>query len=204
MTTRARQAADWLASLSTRTTIAIRGAMSRRDGQAILALSGLGYLLTYLWAIDHLFVESGVGYEVFFVENPLARATESMGPFLYEPIGRISVEVGTLLVSPVNIAIGLTLGMLVGLNLAVSWVAWRGPTVCRIGPGAGLAASVPALLSGFVCCGPVILLIFGIQASAGIITLFQWMLPLGVVMLILTLLWVGSRVDPTMASASGS
>lgn len=57
-------------------------------------------------------------------------------------------------------------------------------------------AGDPWLLSGVVCCGPTILFVVGIQASAGIITLFQWVLPIAVVALVGTLLWVGSQVQP--------
>jgi hypothetical protein len=84
---------------------------------------------------------------------------------------------------------------LVGLNLAVSVVAWRGPSACRLGPGAGTVAGLPGLLSGFACCGPTILLVVGVQASAGILSLFQWLLPITLVALLGTLLWVGSRVE---------
>ncbi|KAA9397937.1 hypothetical protein Har1130_06340 [Haloarcula sp. CBA1130] len=174
---------------------AVSGALTRRDGQAILVLSGLAYFLLYLAGLRHL----GLGpsaYEVSVVSNPFTRAFRQVGPFQWEPIGLVVVGPVELLVSPLNMLLGGVLALLIGLNLAVSVVAWRGPTACRLGPGAGVASGLPGLLSGFACCGPTILLVVGVQASAGLLLVFQWLLPLSVVALLGTLLWVGSRVEP--------
>jgi energy-converting hydrogenase Eha subunit B len=42
------------------------------------------------------------------------------------------------------------------------------------------------------------LVVCGLQASAGLVAALQWMVPLAVALLVGTLLWVGSRVhiDP--------
>ncbi|MFC6976069.1 hypothetical protein ACFQL1_17450 [Halomicroarcula sp. GCM10025709] len=66
-------------------------------------------------------------------------------------------------------------------------------------PGAGAAAGLPGLLSGVACCGPTILLVVGVQASAGVLAVFQWLLPVAVLSLLGTLLWVGTKVDPAAA-----
>lgn len=176
------------------TSVAVRGALTRRDGRASLGVSGLAYFLLYLVGLRHLGF-GPVGYEVSVVSNPLARAFRQVGPFQWEPIALVVVGPVELLVAPLNMLLGGVLALLVGLNLAVSVVAWRGPSACRLGPGAGTAAGLPGLLSGFACCGPTILLVVGVQASAGILALFQWLLPVTIVALLGTLLWVGSRVE---------
>ena len=176
------------------TAVAIRGALTRRDGRVTLGGSGLAYFLLYLVGLRHLGVGRS-GYEVSVVSNPLTRAFRQVGPFQWEPIALVVVGPVELLVAPLNMLLGGVLALLVGLNLAVSVVAWRGPSACRLGPGAGTAAGLPGLLSGFACCGPTILLVVGVQASAGILALFQWLLPITVVALLATLLWVGSRVE---------
>ncbi|AAV46112.1 MULTISPECIES: hypothetical protein [Haloarcula] len=176
------------------TVVAVSGALSRRDGRVSLSVSGLAYFLLYLAGLRHLgFGPSG--YEVSVVSNPLVRAFRQVGPFQWEPIALVVVGPVELLVAPLNMLLGAVLAALVGLNLAVSIVAWRGPSACRLGPGAGAMSGLPGLLSGFACCGPTILLVVGIQASAGLLSLFQWLLPLTVVALLGTLLWVGSRVE---------
>jgi len=155
---------------------------------------GALYVLTYLWALRDLTATGTGGLDVFVVEEPLATALTRRSPFLFEAIA--TVEAGGIfyLFRPVNVLFGVGLGLLVGVTLAVSVVSWRGPDACRFGAGAGASAGVPGLVSGVACCGPQLLVIVGIQASAGLVAAMQWMVPLSVALLLGTLLWVGSRV----------
>ena len=186
----------WVHGLVKRTWVAIRGALGRRDGQGTFLAVTVGYLFTYLWAIRHLTVSGTGGVDVFVVEKPVALALRQRSAFLFETVARIEVGSVIFLVGPMNILIGLGLASLVGVTLAVSIVSWRSPTACRIGAGAGVSAGLPGLLSGVACCGPQLIVLIGLQASAGLIVAMQWMVPLAVVVLLGTLLWVGSTVDP--------
>ena len=187
-----------------RTRFAVRAALARRDGRATFAAVAAAYLLAYNVGLRHLGLRgtegggigSGSAVDVLIASDPLAAATRRVGPFQYEPVALVAAGPVEYLFSPVNAAIALTLAALVGVTLATSVVAWRGPAACRIGAGAGAAAGVPGLLSGVACCGPTLLLVIGIQASAGVLAAVQWFLPLSVLGLVATLLWVGSRVDP--------
>lgn len=179
-----------------RTGITIRTTIDRRDGKALLGGVSVGYLLLYLVGLGHLGFGTGT-VDLVVVSDPLARLFEQRAPFQYEPVAFVALGPIEFLFAPINVIVGLVISLLVGLNLAVSWVAWRSPSACRISPGAGMIAGIPGLLSGFACCGPTLLLIIGIQASAGLITMFQWLVPVAVIMLLLTLLWVGSRVEDT-------
>ena len=167
-------------SLPHQTAVAIRGALARRDGRATLLVTGLVYLGVYLFGLGYLGVGQW-GFDLAVVADPLARATQLRSPFQWEPIALVVAGPFEMLVSP--------------LNLAVSVVAYRGPSACRLGPGAGTAAGLPGLLSGFACCGPTILLVVGLQASTAVLTLFQWLIPLTLVALVGTLLWVGTKVE---------
>lgn len=197
----------WLSGLVRRTAFAVRVSLSRRDGRATLGVVTVAYFVLYGVGLGHLGLvggaaaRSGTGgpgplVDLFVVSDPIATATRRIAPFQYEPVALLTVGPIEYLFAPVNAAIGLGLAALVGVTLAVSVVAWRGPSACRIGAGAGAAAGLPGLLSGFVCCGPTILLVIGIQASAGLLAALQWFLPLAVASLLATLLWVGSRVNP--------
>jgi len=176
------------------TLVAVRGALARRDGRAAALLTGTVYFVVYLAGIGYLGLGPS-GLEFSVVADPLARLTELRGPFQWEPIALAVAGPVELLVSPLNLALGLLLSALVGVNLSVSLVAYRGPTACRLGPGAGAAAGLPGLLSGFACCGPTILLVVGLQASSTVLTVFQWLLPLTVLALVGTLLWIGTKVE---------
>lgn len=197
--------AAWTAGLLRRTLFAIRASLGRTDGRVTLGVTVVLYFVLYNVGLRHLGRRTGgVGgtggtretVDLFVVSDPLATATRQVAPFQYEPVALLTLGPIEYLFAPVNAIIGLALATLVGITLAVSVVAWRGPSACRIGAGAGAAAGLPGLLSGFVCCGPTILLIIGVQASAGLLAAMQWFLPIAVVTLIATLLWVGSRVDP--------
>lgn len=183
-----------------RVTVAVTGVLSKRDGLAVFLVATVGYWVAYAALVGDLArsVESGVGIEL--VANPFERLFQSTGPFQYEPIAFIQLGVVDYLFAPLNAAVGLGLALLVGLNLAVAYGAWRRPAACQFSAtggadaAAGLIAGVPALLSGTVCCGPAILLVVSIQATAGILAVFQWLLPLAVVMLVGSLFIVSRRV----------
>ena len=189
-------------NLLRQTAIAIRGTLTRRDGRAIFSVVTVVYLLSYLWALRHLTLSGTGGVDIFVVTDPVGMALRQRSLFLFEAIARIEAGPIIYLFSPLNFLLGLGLGILVGVTLAVSLVSWRSPSACRVGAGAGASAGIPGLLSGIACCGPQLLVVIGLQASAGLIAAMQWMVPLAVVSLLVTLLWVGSRVQIEPAPGS--
>jgi len=166
----------------------------RRDSLSVFALVTGLYLLTYLWAIGHLAPGLG-GFDLLIVADPLGKLLRpELGPFSFTPVARIALGPVTYLFS-LNTLVGLGLAALVGLNLALTYLVWRQPAACGIGRSStGLLASVPALLSGTACCGPVVLLVVGVQASGVLLTGFQLLLPMAVVLLVGSLVLVGRRV----------
>lgn len=196
----------WTVGLVRRTGFAVRASLGRRDGRATFAVVWVAYFLAYAVGLNHLGLRGDAAngpaddrapaVDLVVASDPLGLVTRRIAPFQYEPIALVTIGPVEYLFAPVNVAVGLGLAALVGVTLAVSVVARRGPAACRIGAGAGAAAGIPGLLSGFVCCGPTLLLVIGVQASAGLLAVMQWFLPLAVLGLVATLLWVGSRVDP--------
>lgn len=173
--------------------------LRRRDGQAVFAIVTTAYLLVYLWGIGHLDAGLG-GLSVTVVDDPLATLLRSEGAFSFRPIARVALGPVTYLAS-LNTVVGGAVAALVGLNLAVSYLAWRQPAACGIGQSSsGLIAGIPALLSGTACCGPVVLIAVGIQASSALLTAFQFLLPVAVLMLLGSLLLVGRQI--TVGSSS--
>ncbi len=188
----------WVRSLFARTGVAVRGALGRRDGRTTLLAVAALYVITYAWALRDLTATGRGGLSVFVVEDPIETALVRRSPFLFEAVATVEAGPMVYLLRPINVFIGLGLGVLVGVTLAVSVVSWRGPDACRIGAGAGATAGIPGLVSGVACCGPQLLVVVGLQATAGLVAAMQWMVPLAVASLLLTLLWVGSqvRIDP--------
>ncbi|MHA1909546.1 MAG: hypothetical protein ACW98Y_19765, partial [Candidatus Thorarchaeota archaeon] len=72
-------------------------------------------------------------------------------------------------------------------------------TLCRIDPSRSILSAVPALLTGFACCGPTLLLSLGI-ASASItiafVTILPLFLPVALIGLVVSLLWSGWKLNP--------
>ncbi|WP_435345034.1 hypothetical protein [Haloarchaeobius sp. HRN-SO-5] len=180
----------------------------RQDALAVGAVATLLYLVVYLVATGDVALRGGLGVGlVTVVEDPLSRLFERTGPFAWEPIALVDLGVARWLVSPLNVAVGGLLALLVGTNLAVTYLAWRYPQACGIersrGTGSGVLAALPALLSGSACCGPVVLLAVGVSASGALLTMFEWLLPIGVALLLGSLVYTGSGLQPSTGGASG-
>ncbi|WP_245545303.1 hypothetical protein [Halomicrobium katesii] len=154
------------------------------------------YLLVYLWALGHLAPGLG-GYSVSVVDAPLANLLRSaLGPFSFTPIATVQIGPATYLFS-LNSILGLGLAALVGLNLGLTYLAWIQPKACGLGRSStGVVASIPAVLSGTACCGPVVLIVFGVQATGTLLTTFQFLLPLSALLLVGSLVLVSRQLDP--------
>lgn len=170
--------------------------LRRRDATLVVGVVTVGYLLVYLRALGHLAPGFG-GYSVAVVSDPLGTLLRpALGPFSFTPLARVQVGPVTYLFS-FNSVIGAALSVLVGLNLGLTYLAWRQPEACGIGKSStGVLASVPAVLSGTACCGPVVLIVLGIQASSAVLTTFQFLLPLSAVLLVGSLVLVSRQIDP--------
>lgn len=172
--------------------------LRRRDGAAVFASVAVAYLLSYLYAIGHL-APGGDGFDLLVVENPLGRLfRQSLGEFSFEPVA--VVELGPVVyLASLNTVLGLGLGVLVGLNLALTYLAWRQPKACGLATSSTAAvAGVPALLSGAACCGPILLIVVGVQATGLLLTAFELLVPVATVLLVGSLFLVGRKVDPEL------
>ena len=179
-----------------RTGVAVRAALDRSDARLVFVVATLAYLLAYLYAIGHLRPGTG-GYELRVVPDAAARFVRpALGTFSFEPVALVAVGPVTYLFS-LNTVLGLGLAALVGVNLALSYLVWRQPRACGVGTrSAGLVAGLPALLSGAACCGPVLLVVVGLQATGLLLTAFEFLLPIAAVLLVGSLLLVGRQVEP--------
>jgi hypothetical protein len=177
--------------------------LRRRDGRLVFGAVTLGYLAAYLRAVGHLAGGLG-GVGITVVSDHVSKFLRpELGPFTFTTVARVDLGPVTYLFS-FNTVIGVLLAALVGANLSLSYLAWRQPAACGIaGRSSGLLASVPALLSGTACCGPVVLIVLGIQASGVLLTAVQWLLPAAAVLLVGSLVLVGRQVRPAAVRAGG-
>ena len=168
----------------------------RRDTTSVVVATAIGYLLVYLYALGHLAPGIG-GFDVTVVSDPLRSFFQTeLGPFAFTPVARVVAGPVTFLFS-LNTVLGIVIAGLVGVNLGLTFLAWRQPAACGLRTqSSGLLASIPAVLSGTACCGPIVLIVLGIQASGIIVTAFQFMIPLAVVLLVGSLFVVSRQIDP--------
>jgi hypothetical protein len=180
-----------------RTRSALGVAVRRRDGRLVFLLATAGYLVAYLATVGDLTVATGSqGPLSVRVADDLSRAVASLGFFRYGAVAVVSAGPLTYLFSPLNAATAIALAALVGANLALTYLGLVQPRACGLESSTGVLAGVPALLSGAACCGPTILLVVGVQASATLVTAFQYLVPVAATLLVASLLLVGRRVDP--------
>lgn len=95
----------------------------------------------------------------------------------------------TLLISPVNLSMGLVLRWLVALNLAVAVEAYRHARACRRRAVGGLLGSLPGFLTGFAGCIPTVPLVLGAQFTLALIALRSWFFPMAVVAMTVSSVW---------------
>jgi hypothetical protein len=196
MSTRSNVPLGRLRAAVSRTIAAVAAVVYRPDATLVVVGTAVAYLLIYLYALGHLAPGIG-GVDVTVVSGALEKFVQpELGPFSFTPVARVSVGPVTYLFS-LNTVVGLGIASLVGLNLGLTYLAWRQPAACGIGSSSsGFLASIPAVLSGTACCGPVVLIVLGIQASGIVVTAFQFLLPIAVVLLLGSLVLVGRQVDP--------
>lgn len=159
---------------------------------------GGAYLVLFLVALQDI-SRGGRGFSFLTVE--WTRMFERTGAVTFEPIAQLTVPGVTVLLSPLNLFMGLFLSFLVGLNLMVTWIAFRQPAACRFNRSTGILASVPALLAGSACCAPAIVLILGIQVSSLFMAVFQVLLPASLLLLVATLVLILHRTDTDLLGA---
>lgn len=173
-----------------RVSLALLSAKRYRLG--LVGITGF-YLVAYLFAIQNLTLPTGSGFSVLWVDP--AMMFRRTGYLFFDAIAVIHTPLFTWLLSPLNLLLGLLISLLVSLNLLLSWVAWRQPRACQVNSTTGTLGLMPALLAGGACCAPTLLPVLGIQATAALITAVQWMIPLALVLLIGSLVWVAQKTD---------
>jgi hypothetical protein len=151
------------------------------------------YLVLYLAALQDLSL-GGTGFQVLTTD--WHRTFDRTGAVTFEPIVQVTIPGLTLLISPVNLLVGTLVALLAGVNLTVTYLAFRQPRACRFNRATGILASLPALLAGSACCAPAVVLILGLQASSLLITAFQTLIPVSVMLLLLSLALILRRTEP--------
>lgn len=176
-----------------KTRTVVKTVVTRRRYRRITVVIGLLYLIAFLLAVQNLSIPGGQTMARAGNVSAMFRRT---GFLLFDAVAIVQTPLFTLLVSPINILMGIVLSAIVGLNLTMSYVAWRQPRACSVNRATGMVGMFPALFAGGACCAPTVLLILGIQATATVITASQWMIPLAFALLLGSLIWIAQKTKP--------
>ena len=186
-----------------RTVRATRLALGVRRQRRIAAAVTAAYLLVYLLAIRNLVISPSTDFSRF-VSIPsiqaapdwTAKVFKQIAAFYYEPVAIVHpVNHVALLVSPVNLLMGLALGFLVGANVALAVQVVRTARSCRVRAFTGLLGALPGFLTGFACCVPTVALVVGAQFTVALVALRSYFFPVALASLALALAWNGRRLS---------
>ncbi|MDV6013596.1 hypothetical protein [Haloechinothrix sp. LS1_15] len=178
----------------------LRTVLARRPYRGVVLIAGSVVLLLYLVAIGDLAASLSGRWAgsptVQFVDRGVF---DARAPYLFEPL--LALYPGAHLavfVSPVNIALGAVLALLVGCSLAVAAYTARHAVACRRPGYSGVLAAAPAFLLGFACCVPTFLLVLGTGVAASLmpvlVPLQPVFYPLALVLVGGTLVWSTRRL----------
>lgn len=186
----------------------IKLVFTHRRSKLVALGIGIGYLVFYLVATSVL----------VFTVNPLPTGIQisnqwpellfrQRAPFNWEPIGLVSLGFIQLFLALPNIAFGVLIAVLVGVNIAVSAYTYSVRNVCRINPSSSVLAAAPALLTGVACCGPTLLISLGLASATvtvAFVSILPFLLPLALVGLVASLFWSGRKLNQAYTSEKPS
>ena len=170
-------------------TLSVLRALVARHRRLLLASAG-GYLLLYLYAIQDI---SPGGRGFAFRTTEWTRMFERIGPATFEPIAQIVVPGLTLLLSPLDIFIGLVLGGLGGLGVITARAALSDPDV---GDHRGWLVAAATSLAGLACLGPGLSIVLKVSVPSSFVPFFQLLIPVSLVLLVGTTVSALRRLEP--------
>jgi len=155
-----------------------------------LALAGgFTYAVSYLWAIGDFSTMGQPAWDLLAGDPALW--LQRREAFRFEPIAMLRAGHIAWLVNPLDILIATGLGALLAVNAQGAWILRHRPDICRgrAGGTRGALAAAPALLAGGACCAPGVLLTLGIPGLGAVAGLFEWLVPLSLLMLAANRWW---------------
>ncbi len=170
-------------------------ALRRPRSRWLALLTGVGYLLLYLWSLGHLVVDRAVvapDETPSFVVVPdwTARSFDRIAGVAFEPVAAFYPVAGlAIFLAPANLLIGAALSGLIALNVATAADALATVRSCRRLPWVSLLGALPGLLTGIACCVPTVALALGANLTLALISAQAFVLPVSVAGLLFGLGW---------------
>lgn len=180
-----------------------------RSYRVVLYLAAVAYLFIYLAAIRQLVrmpfdLSASYGVPVpslHFAADWTAKIWRPVAPLVYEPVAALyATERIMWLIAVPNVLLGLLLGALLGINVALAVYSLRCARSCGVRSGAAFLGVIPSMLSGAACCGPSFALIAGTNAALAISAVRGWLLPASLLLLVAGALWTARGIPAAQPS----
>lgn len=178
--------------------------LRHRRSRLIVAGAAAVYGLLYLYSLQHLVILPAGALRALpplaidVASDWPAKAFRAIVPYSYEPVLAVYLAQRVVLFLAIpNLLLGLALGALVGLNLAIAVAQFERHRACRR-PGAGLLGTLPGLLTGFTCCVPTVALALGANSLLAVLALRSYFIPASVSLLAAGVLWGAQRLSRQM------
>lgn len=156
----------------------LRRVLTDPASQILAWMVALAYLLVFQIAAGDMTLGGASRLtSIQVVENWQSLVLRTRAPFQFEPVAFVETSFLVWLISPVNISIGIMLGLLTGFQIALTRIARQCAVACGISPATGIFAGLPGLLAGSACCAPILFILLGVQITASLITLMGLMIP---------------------------
>ncbi len=162
-------------------------------------LSGILYLLLYLYSTGDLTLGNPLGkLDLIILNSWRSVIFKWKVPFIWEGIGAFSMGELYLILSPLNIALGITISTLVALNVAIALYGRKHTTTCSLRKNKGLLGVLTGLLGGFACCVPTFIIILG-PAFSGLTIFFirirMFLIPFTLIIITWGAIWGLKRIE---------
>lgn len=153
--------------------------------QALAWGIALIYLFVFQFAVADLSIDGTIRpFSTFGLSNWQDVVFRQRVRFQFEAVASLEGPFFVWLLSPVNIAIGVVLGLLTGAQIALVGIARKCAVSCGLSPVAGILSGLPGLLAGSACCAPLLFILLGVQLTASLVTLMGLMIPIAFVLLL--------------------
>lgn len=162
----------------------------------IAVVSALLYLFVYFYSVGHIVYSRGITLQVEafpsfqVVPDWPAKLLKTIAPYAYEPLGALYLTPHlAVFLAPPNLLLGLLLGALVGVNLALAVHQFRRQQSCRRPTVSGFLGALPSFLTGFTCCVPTVAIVLGANSVLALIAVRAYLIPASVILLVAGGLW---------------
>lgn len=183
----------------------LAGAFARRRAWLVALAGAVVYALAYLLLARVLIISPGAGFSRLGPVPRLDLAPGISPRFLTDPFNPpailyLSDAIALAPPAPILLA-ALSVGALVGANVALAVESLACARSCGRGSAVGVLGALPSFLASFACCAPTVLFVLGSNAAVAVVAAIPYAVPFALALLFASLAWSAARFARVSADA---